>query len=126
MKRPDLFLPANNASLGKIARVFGAKPNTIDKYLDLVERLLREVIAAAIGLGVVAGAAGLATFGSERTADAAIVERVVAVVGERPILMSDLRHRARPHLIAIAAQNPTPAQQAAAESEKIREPSASL
>ena len=39
MKRPDLFLPANNASLVNIERVFGTKPNTIDKYLDLVERI---------------------------------------------------------------------------------------
>ena len=36
-------------------------------------------------------------------AEASIVERVVAVVGERPILLSELRQRARPHLIRIAA-----------------------
>ena len=33
-----------------------------------------------------------------RNAEATIVERVVAVVGERPILLSDLRHRAFPFL----------------------------
>jgi peptidyl-prolyl cis-trans isomerase SurA len=31
-------------------------------------------------------------------AEASITERVVAVVGERPILLSELRQRARPHL----------------------------
>ncbi len=86
-----------------------------------MKRLLRKVLAAGLGLGLVAGVGGIAPFGFERTADAAIVERVVAVIGERPILMSELRHRARPHLIAIAEKNPTAAQQAAAESEKIRE-----
>jgi peptidyl-prolyl cis-trans isomerase SurA len=58
--------------------------------------------------------------GAPRPAEAAIVERVVAVVGERPILLSELRLRARPHLvrIALSAQNAT--QQAAAESEMFR------
>ena len=54
-------------------------------------------------------------------ARAAIVERVVAVVGERPILLSELRQRARPHLYRIAAQTSDPTQQAAAESELFRE-----
>lgn len=54
-------------------------------------------------------------------ANAAIVERVVAVVGERPILLSELRQRARPHLYRIAQQTPNPTQQAAAESEMFRE-----
>jgi hypothetical protein len=39
MKRPDLFLPANNASLVNIALAFGRTPNTVDKYLALVERI---------------------------------------------------------------------------------------
>lgn len=39
MKRPDLFLPANNASLVNIHRVFGTTPNTVEKYLTLVERI---------------------------------------------------------------------------------------
>lgn len=37
MKRPDLFLPANNASLVNIRKVFGSAPNTVDKYIALVE-----------------------------------------------------------------------------------------
>jgi peptidyl-prolyl cis-trans isomerase SurA len=75
--------------------------------------IARLLAVSALALGVLAGA--------PRPARAAIVERVVAVIGERPILLSELGHRARPHLIAIAAQAPSPAQQAAAESEKIRE-----
>ncbi len=73
----------------------------------------RLLLASLLGIGL--------SLAPIRPARAAIVERVVAVIGERPILLSELRHRARPHLIAIAAQSPTPAQQAAAESEKIRE-----
>jgi peptidyl-prolyl cis-trans isomerase SurA len=63
-----------------------------------------------------AGAAAL-----PKPAHAAIVERVVAVVGERPILLSELRHRARPHLVRIAAHTQNASQQAAAESEMFRE-----
>ena len=72
-----------------------------------MRRIARIFAASALALGFL--------FGAPEAADAAIVERVVAVIGERPILLSELRHRARPHLIAIAAQAPTPAQQAAAE-----------
>lgn len=39
MKRPDLFLPANNASISNIHRVFGTTPNTVEKYIALVERI---------------------------------------------------------------------------------------
>jgi peptidyl-prolyl cis-trans isomerase SurA len=56
-----------------------------------------------------------------RPSGAAIVERVVAVVGERPILLSELRHRAKPFLARIIAQTQGAAQQAAAESEMYRE-----
>jgi peptidyl-prolyl cis-trans isomerase SurA len=54
-------------------------------------------------------------------ADASIVERIVAVVGERPILLSELRLRGRPHLWRIAASTQNPTQQAAQESEMFRE-----
>src|SRR5579859_3522048 len=36
-----------------------------------------------------------------RDAHAVVVERIVAVVGEQPILLSELRQRARPFLIRI-------------------------
>lgn len=83
-------------------------------------RIRRMIEAAALttGLGVV----GLGVvMGLARPAEASIVERVVAVVGERPILLSELRQRARPHLIRIVQQNPNASQQAAAESEMFRE-----
>jgi peptidyl-prolyl cis-trans isomerase SurA len=69
-----------------------------------------------VGLAVALGVSSFAT-----TSHAVIVERVVAIVGERPILLSELRHRAKPHLYRIMTTNPTPAQQAAAESEMFKE-----
>ena len=58
---------------------------------------------------------------SSHSAHATIVERVVAVVGDRPILLSDLRRRARPFLIHILATTPNAAQQAAQESDMYRD-----
>ncbi len=49
------------------------------------------------------------------------MERVAAVVGERPILLSELRLRAKPHLERLARSAPTPAEQAAAESAIYRD-----
>lgn len=54
-------------------------------------------------------------------ANATIVERVVAVVGEQPILLSDIRGRARPFLLDLQRKGLSPAQQAAAESELFRQ-----
>lgn len=39
MKRPDLFLPANNASLVNLGSVFGVAPNNVEKYVALTERI---------------------------------------------------------------------------------------
>lgn len=69
---------------------------------------------------VVAGVVGAVALTPTR-ADASIVERIVAVVGERPILLSELRQRARPHLYRIAMSTNNPTQQAAQESEMFRE-----
>ncbi|HVH47572.1 MAG TPA: SurA N-terminal domain-containing protein [Labilithrix sp.] len=69
-------------------------------------------------------AGGFSLFGAvlaPKPAEGAIVERIVAVVGERPILLSELRQRARPHLVRIAMSTQNPSQQAAAESEMFRE-----
>lgn len=74
-------------------------------------RLRAAVLAAALGLCAVVPA---------RPAPAAIVERVVAVVGEQPILLTELRQRARPFLIKIYAQVP-PNQQKVAEAEMYKE-----
>src|SRR5882724_691523 len=55
-------------------------------------------------------------------AHAAIAERVVAVVGDHAILLSDIRQRARPFLLQIRQRQPTgAAQQAAAESEMYKQ-----
>jgi peptidyl-prolyl cis-trans isomerase SurA len=72
---------------------------------------LRLVLAA--GLAAAALVAPLA--------HAVVAERIVAVVGDRIVLMSDLRQRARPFLSQIQAKVPPGAQQAAAESQVFRE-----
>jgi peptidyl-prolyl cis-trans isomerase SurA len=77
---------------------------------------LRRLLAACL-----VGASFLACLASSHTANATIVERVVAVVGERPILLSDLHKRARPFLIHILATTPNPTQQAAQETDMYRE-----
>lgn len=70
---------------------------------------------------VVVAALGFLPVIAPRKADAAIVERIVAVVGERPILLSELRARARPHLFRIQLQTQDPSQQAAQESGMFRD-----
>jgi peptidyl-prolyl cis-trans isomerase SurA len=54
-------------------------------------------------------------------AGATIAERVVAVVGDHAILLSDMRQRARPFLLQIHQRAPGGAQQAAAESEMYKQ-----
>jgi peptidyl-prolyl cis-trans isomerase SurA len=54
-------------------------------------------------------------------ARAVVVERVVAVVGDRPILLSELRQRAKPFLLQVQAKVPPGPQQAAAESQVLKE-----
>ena len=71
--------------------------------------------------GLLAASGLLVGLGTSRPSEASIVERIVAVVGERPILLSELRQRGRPHLWRIAASTPNPTQQAAQESEMFRE-----
>jgi len=75
---------------------------------------------AARALVALFACAALFAAGEDR-AHATIVERVVAVVGERPILLSDLRHRARPFLSRIYAATQTPAQLAANETQMFKE-----
>jgi len=54
-------------------------------------------------------------------ARASIVERIVAVVGERPILLSDLRKRAKPFLSRIYGSARGAAEIAAAETQMFKE-----
>jgi peptidyl-prolyl cis-trans isomerase SurA len=86
---------------------------SFDMKRSKVERLVRRSLA--IGAVLLAG-----VFVSQPS-KGAIVERIVAVVGERPILLSELRQRGRPHLFRIAASTQNASQQAAAESEMFRE-----
>src|SRR5689334_20409985 len=59
----------------------------------------------------------LAAFAVAWPARATVVERVVAVVGEQAVLLSELRERARPFLARIDQQSPDGAQRAAAASQ---------
>jgi peptidyl-prolyl cis-trans isomerase SurA len=54
------------------------------------------------------------------SASATVVERVVAVVGEKAILLSDVRERARPFLIRINDEIPAGAQRSAAISQAYK------
>ena len=70
---------------------------------------------------LLAGIISLILWISASSSQAAVIERVVAVVGDHPILMSELRQRARPFLLEIHSKIPTEAQRAAAESETLRQ-----
>lgn len=72
-------------------------------------RLVRRSATAVLVLG------GLLFIAAH--AGATLVERVVAVVDDKAILLSDLRSRAKPFLVRIHAQVPAGAQRAAAISE---------
>jgi len=61
--------------------------------------------------------AALALLGVAGSASASVVERIVAIVGERAILLSDLRERAHPFLAQIHQQVPQGAQRNAAISQ---------
>lgn len=75
----------------------------------------------AVLLGALAPLAALVAAAADSpVAQAAIVERIVAVVGEQPILLTELRQRARPYLIKIYTQVP-PQQQKVAEAEMYKE-----
>ncbi len=76
-------------------------------------RGFRRLTAGAVCLALLAGTGSVAR--------ASIIERIVAVVGERPILLSDLRHRARPFLSRIYAGAQNPAQIAASETQMFKE-----
>ncbi len=50
----------------------------------------------------------LAALSAPRAAHAVVVERVVAVIGDKPLLLSDLKRRARPSLFQLYASTATP------------------
>jgi peptidyl-prolyl cis-trans isomerase SurA len=69
---------------------------------------------------LVAIAGVTATIAIGRPSEAAPVERVVAVVGDQPVLLTELRQRAKPYLVKIYASVP-PAQQKIAEGDMFKE-----
>jgi peptidyl-prolyl cis-trans isomerase SurA len=76
--------------------------------------------AAAIRRTLIAGALTLATALTGSQASATVVEKVVAVVGDRAILLSDVRERATPFLVKIHSEVPTGAQRNAAISQTLK------
>jgi peptidyl-prolyl cis-trans isomerase SurA len=66
-------------------------------------------VSVALALAALGGAAS--------SARAMVVERIVAVIGDRPILLSELRKRSRPLLLDVARRLPPGPQRAAAESQ---------
>jgi peptidyl-prolyl cis-trans isomerase SurA len=81
----------------------------LDRWRVTSTRRLLSCVGLAFGLTVSAHA------------QASIVERVVAVVGERPILLTELQHRARPFLFRIYGTTQQAAQQAAHMTEMYKE-----
>ena len=71
---------------------------------------LRKLLAAT---ALFCSAGVTVTLLSPPPASAAVVERIVAVVGEQPILLTELRQRARPYLIKIYSTVPVPQQNVA-------------
>jgi peptidyl-prolyl cis-trans isomerase SurA len=69
----------------------------------------------AIGIGAALSLSSLVC--APQFASATVVERIVAVVGERAILMSDLRDRATPLLVRINQELPAGSQRSAAISQ---------
>jgi peptidyl-prolyl cis-trans isomerase SurA len=74
-----------------------------------------------IGRTALALALGVSGLVQGPTARATVVERVVAVVGENPIFLTDMRQRARPFLVQIQQRGATGAQGAALESELYKQ-----
>jgi peptidyl-prolyl cis-trans isomerase SurA len=75
----------------------------------------------ASGLALSLALAGLSlALAGPPTAEAAIVERIVAVIGDKAILLSDLRARAEPGLVQIYRSVPPGAQRNAAISQLYR------
>jgi peptidyl-prolyl cis-trans isomerase SurA len=79
-------------------------------------RTASSVITIAAGAGLLALA-----IAPPRTANAVVVEKVVAVVGDEAILLSDLQVRAQPFLRQIAQHMPPGPQRTAAESQMYKD-----
>lgn len=82
---------------------------------------LRRHFGAPVKRAAAALAVASALLAAAPRADAVIVERIVAVIGDKPILLSELRSRAKPFLIQILATVPQGPQQAAAQSQVLKD-----
>src|SRR5262245_61548323 len=94
--------------------VVGAPPVCMMIQLGKISRNWMKRVAA-----MAAFAAAVATFSPP--ADAIIVERIVAIVGDKPILLSELRTRAKPFLVQVMLTVPAGAQQSAAQSQLLKD-----
>lgn len=81
----------------------------------------RRTFGASLKRAALALAFASAVLAHGRAADAVVVEKLVAVVGEKPILLSELRSRAKPFLVQILQNVPAGAQQAAAQSQLLKD-----
>ncbi|NLE86233.1 MAG: peptidylprolyl isomerase [Myxococcales bacterium] len=83
-------------------------------------RWTRPFVVGALSASLLGPALGLITTLVPARADAAVVERVVAVVGERAILLSEVRERSRAFLLRVYDSVPAGPQRDAAISQVYR------
>ncbi len=81
----------------------------------------RRTFWASLKRTATAAALASAILATAPRADAVIVERIVAIVGDKPILLSEMRARAKPFLVQIQQSVPAGPQQAAAQSQLFKD-----
>jgi peptidyl-prolyl cis-trans isomerase SurA len=86
----------------------------------VAQRSARRTLRSCLRATLVALGLGLGFSAASGVAQATVVERVVAVVGEHAIFLTDLKKRARPRLGEIYAQVPPGAQRSVFESQMYR------
>jgi peptidyl-prolyl cis-trans isomerase SurA len=100
------------AELGRRPFRSAGRSNRLDVIRDGAVRI-RRAFRTALSLAALVGLAD--------AAHAIVAERVVAVVGDQAILLSDLRQRAKPLLLQVQQRATPGAQRAAAESEIFKQ-----
>jgi len=97
-------------------------PSLLPRLRSSRRRLSRGLRSQAVSLALlVPPAAGLVALAAPRVAQATIVERVVAVVGDRAILLSELLVRARPFQMQVYGTVPEGASRNAALSQLYKQ-----
>jgi peptidyl-prolyl cis-trans isomerase SurA len=107
------------APTGPAARDWGQLREVLE-HPPMVQPPLARLRLRLVALAL-AGAGAAAVTVPSRPVTAAIVERIVAIVGDHAILLSDLRDRARPFLVRIYQETTPGAQRNAAISQVYRE-----